>query len=522
MSMEEAEGQMDPVGEEDAEVTPFNPFLHEFQPEGFWQKARFYVLGPILFPLRFLLAAIFLFLMWPIAALRVAFLSEEELSRPIRHRRVILHHLIYILSRTMFFMCGFHWITIRGRRAPSSEAPLLVVAPHSTFFDPIVTVVCDLPSVVSRVENLNIPVIGALLRFNQSIMVSRHDPASRKKVVEEVKRRATSNGEWPQVLFFPEGTNGNGKVLLKFKPGAFVAGVPVQPVLMRYPNKLPATVWTWKGNGVFKVLWLTMTQFYINLEIEFLPVYHPTPEERTNPVLYANKLQKIMADALGKPATEYELMGDTPVTPVGHLKVALDPKIWELGKILRRAGFSFESVQGLIDLCLEGVCSRVGLDELAEKLGVTQSDVLSKVFSYFPKDSSGKIDFREVSLVLAAQDATRSAEELAKLAFDLFSTCDADGCFLLSSDGFSSMLRTLLGSPPSDCSKVYAELCTHTEAQGLTRDQFLGFAVRHPCYRHLFLFYLRPPASGRRKSRCVQQNGGCAGKTFPGNQHKGD
>lgn len=72
----------------------------------------------------------------------------------------ILHHLIYLLSRTMFFMCGFHWITIRGRRASSSEAPLLVVAPHSTFFDPIVTVVCDLPSVVSRVENLNIPVIG--------------------------------------------------------------------------------------------------------------------------------------------------------------------------------------------------------------------------------------------------------------------------------------------------------------------------------------------------------------------------
>ncbi|MEE6525275.1 hypothetical protein FKM82_025168 [Ascaphus truei] len=146
--------------------------------------------------------------------------------------------MIYLLSRTMFFMCGFHWITIRGRRAPSSEAPLLVVAPHSTFFDPIVTVVCDLPSVVSRIENLNIPVIGALLRFNQSIMVSRHDRASRKKVVEEVKRRATSQGEWPQLLFFPEGTNGNGKVLLKFKPGAFVAGVPVQPVLMRYPNRL--------------------------------------------------------------------------------------------------------------------------------------------------------------------------------------------------------------------------------------------------------------------------------------------
>ncbi|XP_069817654.1 lysophospholipid acyltransferase LPCAT4 [Dendropsophus ebraccatus] len=519
--MDDAEEPRDTAGGSQREGTPFNPFLHEYHPEGFFQKLRFYVLGPILFPLRFLLAAIFLFLMWPIAALRVAGMTKEELSRPIRHRRTILHHLIYLLSRTMFFMCGFHWITIRGRRASSSEAPLLVVAPHSTFFDPIVTVVCDLPSVVSRVENLNIPVIGALLRFNQSIMVSRHDPASRKKVVEEVKRRATSQGEWPQVLFFPEGTNGNGEVLLKFKPGAFVAGVPVQPVLMRYPNRQPATIWTWKGNGVLKVLWLTMSQFYINLEIEFLPVYNPSPEERADPVLYANNMQKVMAKALGKPATEFELIGDTPVSPLGHLKVPLDPKIWEIGKILKKAGFSFDSVQGLIDLCLEGVCSRVGLDELAEKLGLTQTDVISRVFSYFPKDASGMIDFREVSLVLAAQDATRSAEELAKLAFDLFSTCDADGCFLLSADGFSSILRSLVGSPPAESGKVYSELCPH-ETRGLKKDGFMKFALSHPCYRHLFLFYLRPPASGRKKPSRVQQNGDCARKNNPEHRPKSD
>lgn len=117
----------------------------------------------------------------------------------------------------------------------------------------------------------------ALLRFNQAILVSRHDPASRRRVVEEVRRRATSRGRWPQVgrdisklclmcrmvalsfplhsvlwvflffvfvlfftqvLFFPEGTCSNKKALLKFKPGAFIAGVPVQPVLIRYPNSL--------------------------------------------------------------------------------------------------------------------------------------------------------------------------------------------------------------------------------------------------------------------------------------------
>lgn len=145
------------------------------------------------------------------------------------------------------FLLGFLRIRVRGQRATRLQAPVLVAAPHSTFFDPIVLLPCDLPKVVSRAENLSVPVIGALLRFNQAILVSRHDPASRRRVVEEVRRRATSGGKWPQVLFFPEGTCSNKKALLKFKPGAFIAGVPVQPVLIRYPNSLDTTSWAWRA-----------------------------------------------------------------------------------------------------------------------------------------------------------------------------------------------------------------------------------------------------------------------------------
>ena len=35
-------------------------------------------------------------------------------------------------------------------------------------------------------------------------------------------------------MIFPEGTNSNRKSLPKFKPGAFIPGVPVQPVLLRF------------------------------------------------------------------------------------------------------------------------------------------------------------------------------------------------------------------------------------------------------------------------------------------------
>ena len=39
----------------------------------------------------------------------------------------------------------------------------------------------------------------ALLGYNQSVVVSRKDPESRKKAVAQIKQRLTSNGYWPQV-----------------------------------------------------------------------------------------------------------------------------------------------------------------------------------------------------------------------------------------------------------------------------------------------------------------------------------
>lgn len=42
--------------------------------------------------------------------------------------------------------------------------------------------------------------------------------------------------------------------------------------------------------------------------------------------------------ALGIPATECEFVGSLPVIVVGRLKVALEPQLWELGKVLRKAG----------------------------------------------------------------------------------------------------------------------------------------------------------------------------------------
>ncbi|XP_032480340.1 lysophospholipid acyltransferase LPCAT4 [Phocoena sinus] len=472
---------------------PPNPFVHELHLSRL-QRVKFCLLGALLAPIRVLLAFIVLFLLWPFAWLQVAGLTEEQLQEPITGwRKTVCHNGVLGLSRLLFFLLGFLRIRVRGQRASRLQAPVLVAAPHSTFFDPIVLLPCDLPKVVSRAENLSVPVIGALLRFNQAILVSRHDPASRRRVVEEVRRRATSGGKWPQVLFFPEGTCSNKKALLKFKPGEFIAGVPVQPVLIRYPNSLDTTSWAWRGPGVLKVLWLTASQPCSIVDVEFLPVYRPSREESRDPTLYANNVQRVMAQALGIPATECEFVGKLAGDCGWPLKVALEPQLWELGRVLRKAGLS----PGCVDTEAEPGRSRmISQEEFARQLQLSDPQMVAGAFSYFQQDARGLVDFRDVALALAALDGGRSLEELTRLAFELFAEekeKQAEGPGrLLYKDGFSTILHLLLGSPHPAARTLHAELCQAGARQGLSLCEFQDFSVHHPLHGKLFGTYLRP------------------------------
>ncbi|KAG7264838.1 hypothetical protein CRUP_004381, partial [Coryphaenoides rupestris] len=131
-----------------------HPFIHAVRLTP-GQRVKGIILGSVLFPVRMALATLFFLLMWPIALLRSAGLSDDEYSRPIRGwRRRVPHVLIWSLSRAVFLAMGFPWIRVKGRRAGLREAPVLVVAPHSSFLDMVVLMPTQLATVVSAVENL--------------------------------------------------------------------------------------------------------------------------------------------------------------------------------------------------------------------------------------------------------------------------------------------------------------------------------------------------------------------------------
>ncbi|KAI4571834.1 hypothetical protein MJG53_013940 [Ovis ammon polii x Ovis aries] len=74
-------------------------------------------------------------------------------------QRKITHPVLKFLGHAMFFSMGFV-VTVKGKIATPLEAPIFVVAPHSTFFDGIACVAAGLPSIVSRNENVQVPLIG--------------------------------------------------------------------------------------------------------------------------------------------------------------------------------------------------------------------------------------------------------------------------------------------------------------------------------------------------------------------------
>lgn len=96
------------------------------------------------------------------------------------------------------------------------------------------------------------------------------------------------------LLLFPEGTTSNNKFMLAFKRGAFIAGAPVQPLVLKYgPSKRFSPTWDAMPGGLH--ILLTLTELVHRVTVYQLPLYVPSDEERADPALYANNVREMMS-----------------------------------------------------------------------------------------------------------------------------------------------------------------------------------------------------------------------------------
>ena len=209
-----------------------------------------------------------------------------------------------LASRSLYFFGGFIYIKVVGQ--PDPNVPIMVAAPHTGFYDSLLVVYLNFCSVIGRAGSEKVLLFGNLTKLCQPIIVDRENRESRSDSVKQLVDRVNSKEDWPPILIFCEGTCGNRKGLVKFKPGAFIPGLPVQPLGIKLPTGSMDTLsWTWEAPHPYTLAWLTLCRIHVPIEFHFLPVYYPSAEEKANAELYSENVRKVIAKAIGAKLTDY-------------------------------------------------------------------------------------------------------------------------------------------------------------------------------------------------------------------------
>jgi len=270
------------------------------------EKLLLLLRGIILVPIRLVLSVTVMVITWTISVLGLVARDRHSFEiQPAVGWRGQCREMMYTLtSRGILWAIGFQ-LKVIGEQAPRQEAPVVIAAPHTSFIDVYVISICR-GSPVARSENRSTPGMSAIQHIGHTIFVDRRSADSRQSALDSIVTRVTSPQPWPQVFIFSEGTTTNGTALIRFQTGGFKAGTAVQPVVIRYSHP-QLTTWTRDMEHGFLasfLLLLATTGKWIS--VQFLPVVRPQGQEKQDPVLYARKVQEVMASSLGIPATDIQ------------------------------------------------------------------------------------------------------------------------------------------------------------------------------------------------------------------------
>ncbi|XP_050541924.1 lysophosphatidylcholine acyltransferase isoform X2 [Daktulosphaira vitifoliae] len=455
-----------------------NPFVHHLELTSTYDKLKTAFFTIVVLPIRIVIILSLLTLAWILATIGLMGLSQEELSaKPITGWRRYFRHWICIVGRAVYLAGGMK-IVIKGVQASPKEAPLLVVAPHSTFLDSCISYVTGFPSIISRIEDGLNPWLGRVINFTQPVYVRRDDPESRHNTIQEIIRRVKSDQEWPQILIFPEGTCTNRSCLITFKPGAFYPAVPVQPVLLRYPNKLDTVTWTWDGPGALKLLWLTMTQPATSVEVEFLPVYAPSEYEKQNPKAFAEGVRNVMAKALAVPTADYTYDDCRVAVKASQLGLPMSSNLIIVERLRSRLGLTGIALEdsALVKNMLlfqNQMAYPVDLSDFAKHLNVSVEDSsLISLFKMYQEDeNSMTIDFKKYLLTEYILQKAVTKEDLVILAFKLYNE-------YFNMNMFGYVLNLIYNTSKSEALVLYGEMTGNPNK--IILSDYMKYNKSHP------------------------------------------
>lgn len=209
------------------------------------------------------------------------------------------------------FSLGISWIRVYKPEGFKAQN-FAIVANHVTVVDALVVVVVFWRVVTGVAISwlAKAPIISTVIRAHHVLTVEREPkttakakvspesdviekPKSNTETIVEYQKLCASDSRFPPLLVFPEGTTHDPYCLAKFRTGAFVAGEPVQPVGIVWPEGMG-----WSGSLGTHFLDI-LTRWWACVDVHVLPPYYPNAEELQNPGLYAQNVQQCIAKSMG-------------------------------------------------------------------------------------------------------------------------------------------------------------------------------------------------------------------------------
>lgn len=345
-------------------VNTVNPFVGSWQKtEGVYNKIKTVILFPLAL-IRFIFAVMALLMCagWCRLAL-IGIKAPEDIGW--FRRNVVINPAVSFFCRLLLFILGFYWISVKGKRDPRAR---VMICNHTTMIDVVVLLYIVAPSFLSKASVLQVPLIGTICESMQVIGVDRAN-AKDKERTRQIMKDHVSLKNSPPLLVFPEGTTSRYDTVLRFKPGAFEFGLPVQPMLLHWRWNFTdpsSTATTSVKSWALQIL----CQFYHYVEVEFLPVLEPDEGEKSNPLFFANNARKVIVQGLQRRAAKPTWWTPGFVHEVYAVHQGVDDfLVWkrflaanmtDLSATLQT--FSLESIRDAIELAAPVLSSRKRVD----------------------------------------------------------------------------------------------------------------------------------------------------------------
>merc|ERR1719431_2137555 len=125
----------------------------------------------------------------------------------------------------------------------------------------------------------------------------RSSKESREETLDTIVSRSNEMA-WGRLIIFPEGHCSNGSSLLPFRRGGFLPGIrKIQPVILRYPNRVDCSTWHEGSDNWMMVMMRAMSTLYSRAELEVMPAVTPEGDPR----VFGEMVRESMGERTGLP-----------------------------------------------------------------------------------------------------------------------------------------------------------------------------------------------------------------------------